>query len=178
MEVAPFFVGFHHFWSIFTIFYRVSRFTHFCHDLHFGAIYALFPQFFFGQNSLLRNITRFLYVWVLVTSTSEYARFPSQFLSAKANISSISSSSTGTCNTKSLRWKVINYNESYRQVLHDVDKVLLGQGVLIQLVLLGLEVLWVRFGATKHLDKHFSTNVQLHQHYIASLQIEQLHLCK
>ena len=73
---------------------------------------------------------------------------------------------------------VVDYKESYRQVLHDVDKVLLGQGVLIQLVLLGLEVLWVRFGATKHLDKHFSANVQLLQYNIASLQIEQLHLCK
>ena len=62
MEVAPFFVDFHHFLSIFTIFYRFSRFTHFCRDLHFVAIYALFPQFFFGQNSLLRNITRFLHV--------------------------------------------------------------------------------------------------------------------
>ena len=68
MEVAPFFVGFHHFWSIFTIFYRVSRFTHFCHDLHFGAIYALFPQFFFGQNSLLCNITRFLHVCLILIS--------------------------------------------------------------------------------------------------------------
>ena len=47
MEVAPFFVDFHHFLSIFTIFYRFSRFTHFCRDLHFVAIYALFPQFFF-----------------------------------------------------------------------------------------------------------------------------------
>ena len=46
MEVAPFFVDFRHFWSIFTIFYRVSRFTHFCHNLHFDAIYALFPQIF------------------------------------------------------------------------------------------------------------------------------------
>ena len=64
MEVAPFFVDFHHFWSIFTIFYRFSRFTHFCRYLHFVAIYALFPQFFFGQNSLLCNITRFLHVWV------------------------------------------------------------------------------------------------------------------
>ena len=63
MEVAPFFVDFHHFLSIFTIFYRFSQFTHFCRDLHFVAIYALFPQFFFGQNSLLRNITRFLHVW-------------------------------------------------------------------------------------------------------------------
>ena len=62
MEVAPFFVDFHHFLSIFTIFYRFSRFTHFCRDLHFVAIYALFPQIFFGQNSLLRNITRFLHV--------------------------------------------------------------------------------------------------------------------
>ena len=64
MEVAPFFVDFHQFWLIFTIFYRVSLFTHFCHDLHFVAIYALFPQFFCGQNSLLRNITRFLHVWL------------------------------------------------------------------------------------------------------------------
>ena len=63
MEVAPFFVDFHHFLSIFTIFYRFSRFTHFCRNLHFVAIYALFSQFFFGQNSLLRNITRFLHVW-------------------------------------------------------------------------------------------------------------------
>ena len=63
MIVAPFFVDFHHFLSIFTIFYRFSRFTHFCRDLHFVAIYALFPQNFFGQNSLLRNITRFLHVW-------------------------------------------------------------------------------------------------------------------
>ena len=63
MEVAPFFVDFHHFLSIFTIFYRFSRFTHFCRDLHFVAIYALFPQIFFGQNSLHRNITRFLHVW-------------------------------------------------------------------------------------------------------------------
>ena len=55
MEVAPFFVDFHHFLSIFTIFYRFSRFTHVCRDLHFVAI-------FFGQNSLLRNITRFLQV--------------------------------------------------------------------------------------------------------------------
>jgi len=62
MEVAPFFVDFHHFLSIFTIFYRFSRFTHFCRDLHFVAIYALFPQIYFGQNSLLRNITRFLHV--------------------------------------------------------------------------------------------------------------------
>ena len=62
MEVAPFFVDFHHFLSIFTIFYRFSRFTHFCRGLHFVAIYALFPQFFFGQNSLLRNISRFLHV--------------------------------------------------------------------------------------------------------------------
>ena len=62
MEVAPFFVDIHHLLSIFTIFYRFSRFTHFCRDLHFVAIYALFPQIFFGQNSLLRNITRFLHV--------------------------------------------------------------------------------------------------------------------
>ena len=66
MEVAPFFVDFHHFLSIFTIFYQFSRFTHFCRDLHFVAIYALFPQIFFGQSSLLRNITRFLHVWAQV----------------------------------------------------------------------------------------------------------------
>ena len=57
---SPFFVNFHHFLSIFTIFYRFSRYTHFCRDLHFVAIYAFFPQIFFGQNSLLRHITRFL----------------------------------------------------------------------------------------------------------------------
>ena len=49
MEVAPFFVDFHHFLSIFTIFYRFSRFTHFCRDLHFVAIYSLFPQFFLAK---------------------------------------------------------------------------------------------------------------------------------
>ena len=57
MEVAPFFVDFHHFLSIFTIFYRFSRFTHFCRDLR------TFSAIFFGQNSHLRNITRFLHVW-------------------------------------------------------------------------------------------------------------------
>ena len=56
MEVAPFFVNFHHFLSIFTIFYRFSRFTHFCRDLR------TFSAIFFAQNSLLRNITRFLHV--------------------------------------------------------------------------------------------------------------------
>ena len=62
MEVAPFFVDFHHFLSIFTIFIDF-------HDLRtFVAIYILlrfthfFRKFFFGQNSLLRNITRFLHV--------------------------------------------------------------------------------------------------------------------
>ena len=35
--------------SIFTIFYRFSRFTHICRDLHFFAIYALFPQFFLAK---------------------------------------------------------------------------------------------------------------------------------
>ena len=49
MEVAPFFVDFHHFLSIFTIFYQFSRFTHFCRDWHFVAIYALFPQFFLAK---------------------------------------------------------------------------------------------------------------------------------
>ena len=49
MEVAPFFVDFHHFLSIFTIFYWFSRFTHFCRDLHFVAIYALFLQIFLAK---------------------------------------------------------------------------------------------------------------------------------
>ena len=45
IEVSPFFVDFH--------------------DLRtFVAIYALFPQFFFGQNSLLGNITLFLHEWL------------------------------------------------------------------------------------------------------------------
>ena len=57
MEVAPFFVDFHQFLSIFTIFYRFSRFTHFCRDLR------TFSANFFGQNSHLRNFTRFLHVW-------------------------------------------------------------------------------------------------------------------
>jgi len=42
MEVAPFFVDFHHFLSIFTIFIDF-------HNLRtFVAIYALFPQIIFG----------------------------------------------------------------------------------------------------------------------------------
>ena len=49
MEVAPFFVDFHHFLSIFTILYQFSRFTHFWRDLHFVAIYALFPQIFLAK---------------------------------------------------------------------------------------------------------------------------------
>ena len=69
MEVAPFFVNFHHFLLIFTIFYRFSRFTHFCRDLYFVAINALFPQIFFGQNSLLRNITRVLHVCIYTAYT-------------------------------------------------------------------------------------------------------------
>ena len=81
MEVAPFFVDFHHFLSIFTIFYRFSRFTHLCRDLHFVAIYALFPQFFFGQNSLPRNITRFLHVCSDISQTS-----PEQFGGNRAEI--------------------------------------------------------------------------------------------
>ena len=55
MEVAPFFVDFHHFLSIFTIYALLSQFT-FCRDLR------TFSAIFFGQNSLLRNITRFLHV--------------------------------------------------------------------------------------------------------------------
>ena len=49
MEVAPFFVDFHHFLSIFTIFYQFSQLTHFCRDLHFVTIYALFPQIFWAK---------------------------------------------------------------------------------------------------------------------------------
>ena len=49
MEVAPFFVDFHHFLSIFTIFHRFSRFTHFCRDLHFVVIYAVFLQIFLAK---------------------------------------------------------------------------------------------------------------------------------
>ena len=66
MEVAPFFVDFHHFLSIFTIFCRFSRFTHFCRDLHFVAIYALFPPIFFGQNSHPRHKSPFFHVWLMV----------------------------------------------------------------------------------------------------------------
>ena len=68
MEIAPFFVDFHHFLSIFTFF----NFNFNFHDLRtFVAIYILsrFTYFFhnfFGQNSLLRNITRFLHVWLEV----------------------------------------------------------------------------------------------------------------
>ena len=80
MEVAPFFVDFYHFLLIFTIFYQFSRFTHFCPDLHFVAIYALFPQFYFGQNSLLRNITRFLHVCVnfIILSGMQHLLTPEQ----------------------------------------------------------------------------------------------------
>ena len=60
MEVAPFFVDFHHFLSIFTIFCRFSPFFIDFHDLR------TFVAIFFGQNSLLRNITRFLHVWQYV----------------------------------------------------------------------------------------------------------------
>ena len=55
MEVAPFFADFHHFLSIFMIYALLSRFT-FCRDLR------TFSAIFFGQNSLLRDITRFLHV--------------------------------------------------------------------------------------------------------------------
>ena len=63
MEVAPFFVDFHHFLSIFTIYALLSRFT-FCRDLR------TFSANFFGQNSHLRNITRFLHVCAHPTSIS------------------------------------------------------------------------------------------------------------
>ena len=49
MEVAPFFVDFHHLLLIFTIFYRFSQFMHFCRDLHFVAIYVPFPQIFLAK---------------------------------------------------------------------------------------------------------------------------------
>ena len=39
----------------------------------------------------------------------------------------------------------------HRKVLHQVDKVLFPQGMLLQLVFLCLIVLWVRVGATHHL---------------------------
>ena len=45
-----------HFWDFLMIYALLSR------DFDV-EIYALFPQFFFGQNSLPRNITRFLHVW-------------------------------------------------------------------------------------------------------------------
>jgi len=67
MEVAPFFVDFHHFLSIFTIFYRFSRFTHFCRDLHFVAIYALFPQFFLAKIAFSATSHIFcMYVWIIL----------------------------------------------------------------------------------------------------------------
>ena len=62
MEVAPFFVDFHHFLSIFTIYALLSRFT-FCRDLR------TFSAIFFGQNSHLRNITRFLHVCLFLLAT-------------------------------------------------------------------------------------------------------------
>ena len=65
MEVAPFL-------SIFTIFYRfslLSRFT-FCRDLRtFSAI------LYFGQNSLLRNITLFLHVCGLASCKWSYGGY-------------------------------------------------------------------------------------------------------
>ena len=60
---SPFFVNFHHFLSIFTIYALLSRFT-FCRDLR------TFSANFFGQNSHLRNITRFLHVWFHVCCSS------------------------------------------------------------------------------------------------------------
>ena len=72
MEVAPFFVDFHHFLSIFTFFYRFSRFTHFCRDLRtFSAIFFLakiaspqhhtlfacmFPPLFFDSRILTKEM--------------------------------------------------------------------------------------------------------------------------
>ena len=50
MEVAPFFVDFHYFLSIFTIFCQFSPFFIDFHDLRtFVAIYALFPQNFLAK---------------------------------------------------------------------------------------------------------------------------------
>ena len=66
MEVAPFFVDFHHFLSIFTIFYLFSRFTHFCRDLHFVAIYALFPQIFLAKIAITATSHAFcMYGYIL-----------------------------------------------------------------------------------------------------------------
>ena len=69
MEVAPFFVDFHHFLSIFTIFHRFSRFTHFCRDLHFVVIYSLFPQFFLAKIAL--SATSHVFCMYAVQSSSK-----------------------------------------------------------------------------------------------------------
>ena len=71
MEVAPFFVDFHHFLSIFTIFCRFSpffcrfsRFTHFCRDLHSVEIYALFPPIFLAKIAIPATSHVFsMYAW-------------------------------------------------------------------------------------------------------------------
>ena len=101
MEVAPFFVDFHHFFVDFHhFFYQFSWFTHFCRDLHFVAIYTLFPQIFFGQNSILRNITRFLHVWIETCKSPNaknrvsQKKFPRELLIAR----------TGARNKWSYRW--------------------------------------------------------------------------
>ena len=89
MEVAPFFVDFHHFLSIFTIFYRFSRFTHFCRNLR------TFSAIFFCQNSLLRNITRFLHLCIRYISNIQkkiMTKFPPDFI-----LSIVSACSSESC---------------------------------------------------------------------------------
>ena len=51
MEVAPFFVDFHHLLSIFTIFYRFSRFTHFCRDYNLSRFTHFFRNFFLAKTA-------------------------------------------------------------------------------------------------------------------------------
>ena len=70
MEVAPFFVEFHNL-RTFVAIYIMSRFTHF------------FRNFFFGQNSLLRNITRFLHVWIDIFFTASASTGLSDLFSHK-----------------------------------------------------------------------------------------------
>ena len=64
-----------------TIFCRISQFTHFCRNLHYVPIYALFPQFFFGQNSLLSNITRFLHVCLYLRGLGDFDHSQDQYFS-------------------------------------------------------------------------------------------------
>ena len=72
MEIAPFFVNFHHFLSIFTIFCRFSRFTHFCRDLQF------FVTFFVDFHDLRTVVA----IYIL----SRFTHFFRQFFLAKIAI--------------------------------------------------------------------------------------------